>query len=180
MSYMGFCSGNGCKIVCNIEDNGMPKCIILLITHSTSTRPLEHYLIFHCLRRIELFSSATNATHLSKDVQDSAKSSDGKARPLKTLNSRASSTLEREGLLSPCSMPTIDLQVTASHKAARIANAEHGRTSVLFGRAELAQHVLRGPVAPALRVLFKQCFHHSRRDVAGRDGVDADAVGSPF
>ena len=77
-------------------------------------------------------------------------------------------------------MTTIDPQITARHEAARIANAKHRSTPVLLGNTELAEHVLRGPVALALGVLFEQRLDHGGRDVAGRDGVDADAVGAPF
>jgi len=77
-------------------------------------------------------------------------------------------------------MSTINLQITARHKAAGVANAEHSSTPVLFGNTELSKHVLRRPVAPALGVFFKQSLDHGGRDVARRDGVDADAVGTPF
>jgi hypothetical protein len=77
-------------------------------------------------------------------------------------------------------MPPINPQITTRHKAARITNTEHRSTPVLLRHTELAQHVLRRPVAPALGVFFKQSLDHGGRDVAGRDGVDADAVGAPF
>ena len=77
-------------------------------------------------------------------------------------------------------MSTINLQITARHKAARITDAEHRSAPVLFRNTELSQHILRRPVAPTLRVFFEQSFDHGSRDVAGGDGVDADAVGAPF
>lgn len=77
-------------------------------------------------------------------------------------------------------MSTINLKITASHKAARIADAENSRTPVLLRHTQLAQHVLRRPVAPALRVLLEQSLDHGGRDVAGRNGVHADAVAAPF
>ncbi|CAG8672910.1 9586_t:CDS:1, partial [Scutellospora calospora] len=80
----------------------------------------------------------------------------------------------------PSRVSTIDPQIRSRHEAARIANAEHRRTPVLLRNTKLAQHVLRGPVALALGVLLEQRLDHGGRDVAGRDGVDADAVGAPF
>ena len=77
-------------------------------------------------------------------------------------------------------MSAINLQITASHEAARITNTEHSRTSVLLRHTQLAQHILRRPVAPALGVLLEQSLDHSGRDVAGRNGVHADAVAAPF
>ena len=47
-------------------------------------------------------------------------------------------------------------------------------------QTQLAQHIMRGPVAFAVRVLFEQRLHHGGHDVAGRDCVDADAVLAPF
>lgn len=77
-------------------------------------------------------------------------------------------------------MPTINLQVTSSHEAARIADAEHSRASVLLRHTQLAQHILRRPIAPALGVLLEQSLHHRGGDVAGGNGVHADAVAAPF
>ena len=77
-------------------------------------------------------------------------------------------------------MSTINLQITSSHEAARIADAEDSRTSVLLGHTQLAQHVLRRPVTPALGVLLEQSLHHGSRDVAGRNGVYANSIAAPF
>ena len=77
-------------------------------------------------------------------------------------------------------MPSIDPQITTRHKAARITDAKHRSTPVLLGHTEFPQHILRRPVAPALGVFLEQSLDHGGRDVAGRDGVDADAVGAPF
>jgi hypothetical protein len=77
-------------------------------------------------------------------------------------------------------MPPINPQITTRHKAARITDAEHRGTPVLLRHTEFPQHILRRPIAPALGVLFEQSLDHGGRDVAGRDGVDADAVGAPF
>ena len=82
--------------------------------------------------------------------------------------------------LSPRGVSAVNLQITASHEAARIADAEHGRTPVLLGHTQLAQHVLRRPVAPALGVLLEQSLDHGSCDVAGRNCVYADAVAAPF
>lgn len=77
-------------------------------------------------------------------------------------------------------MPTIHPQVRARHETARVADQENTRAAILLGSAQPAQHVLRRPVCPALRVLLEQLLDHGRHDVAGRDGVDADAVGAPL
>ena len=77
-------------------------------------------------------------------------------------------------------MSAINLKITSSHETARITDAEHSRSPVLLRHTQLAQHILRRPVAPALGVLLEQSFHHSGRDVAGRNGVHANAVAAPF
>ena len=103
----------------------------------------------------------------------------------KTLSHRSSSEINSRSSIAsipplPSSMSTINLQITARHKAARITDAEHRSAPVLFRNTELSQHILRRPVAPTLRVFFEQSFDHGSRDVARGDGVDADAVGAPF
>ena len=100
----------------------------------------------------------------------------------KTLSHRSSSEINSRSSIAPLpsSMSTINLQITARHKAARITDAEHSRSPVLLRHTQLAQHILRRPVAPALGVLLEQSFHHSGRDVAGRNGVHANAVAAPF
>lgn len=77
-------------------------------------------------------------------------------------------------------MPTIDLHISTSHEATRIADHEHCGSAKLFWLTQLAEHVLRGPVPPSLRVLLEQRCGHGCDDVAGRDGVDADAELAPF
>lgn len=77
-------------------------------------------------------------------------------------------------------MPTIHAQIAARHEAARITDEEDRRSPVLLRVAEFAQHVLGGPVTPALGVLLEERFHHGGDDVARGNGVDADAVGAPF
>ena len=103
----------------------------------------------------------------------------------KTLSHRSSSKINSLSSIAsipplPSSMSTINLQITARHKAARITDAEHRSAPVLFRNTELSQHILRRPVAPTLRVFFEQSFDHGSRDVARGDGVDADTVGAPF
>lgn len=80
----------------------------------------------------------------------------------------------------PSAMPTIDLQISPGHEAARVADQEHCGASVLLRLAQLAQHILRWPVSSPLRILLEQRFDHGSDDVARRDGVDADAVLTPF
>lgn len=77
-------------------------------------------------------------------------------------------------------MPTINPQIAPRHKATRIAYQKHRGAPILLRRTKLAQHILRRPIALALRVLLEQRFDHGGDDVARRDGIDADAVGAPF
>ena len=77
-------------------------------------------------------------------------------------------------------MPTINPQITARHERAGITDEEDRGAAVLLRHGELAEHVLRGPVAAAVGELLEERLHHGRDDVAGRDGVDADAVVAPF
>lgn len=77
-------------------------------------------------------------------------------------------------------MSAIDAQVAARHEAAGVAEQEHGGTAVLAGLAEPVEHVVLGPLDLALRVLHEERLDHGGDDVAGRDGVDADAVSAPF
>ena len=86
----------------------------------------------------------------------------------------------RRRSLLPSAMPTINPQIAPRHKATRITYQEHRRTSILLRHTQLAQHILRRPIPLALRVLVEQRFYHRGDDVAGGDGVDADAVGSPL
>ena len=77
-------------------------------------------------------------------------------------------------------MTTINSEIASGHEAAGIADEEDASASVFVWVAELAQHILRGPVAASLGVLLEEGLHHLCHDVARRDGVDADAVGTPF
>lgn len=77
-------------------------------------------------------------------------------------------------------MPTIDAQIRTRHEGAGVADQKHGGTAVLFGLAEFVQHVLCRPFAASFWVLYEQGFDHCCYNVAWRDGVDADSVGTPF
>lgn len=77
-------------------------------------------------------------------------------------------------------MPAIDPKISARHEAARIAEQEDGGAAVVLGGAELAEHVLAGPLDLALREPVEQRPHHVRHDVARGDGVDADPVLAPL
>ena len=77
-------------------------------------------------------------------------------------------------------MSTINPQIRSRHEAARITDTEHCGSPVLFRNTQLSQHVLRRPVASALGVFLEESFDHCGCDVAGRDGVHADAVRAPF
>jgi hypothetical protein len=70
--------------------------------------------------------------------------------------------------------------ITTHHKATSITNQKHGRPSVLARFRQPPQHILRRPVRLPLRILLKQCLHHGRDNVPGRDGVDADVVLAPL
>lgn len=77
-------------------------------------------------------------------------------------------------------MASVNPQVASGHEAASIADEEDAGASVFVWVAELAQHILRGPVAASLGVLLEESLHHLSHDIARRNGVDADAVGTPF
>ena len=128
----------------------------------------------------KLISSAINFAHLlGRYILATAQ---GTTIPQKSNRSERSirAPTKSQIPLSPRSVSAINLQITASHEAARIADAEDSRTSVLLWHTQLAQHVLRRPVAPALGVLLEQSLHHGGRNVAGRDGVYANAITAPF
>lgn len=80
----------------------------------------------------------------------------------------------------PRGVATIHAQVAASHEAAGIAEQEDRGATVLLWPGEAAQHVLLGPLVPAVGELDEQLLDHGGDDVAGGDGVDADVVGAPF
>jgi hypothetical protein len=77
-------------------------------------------------------------------------------------------------------MTTIDAQVAASHEAAGVAQQEDGSSTVIFRAAQLAQHVLLGPLGLALRESLEQLLDHLGDDVTGGECVDADAILAPF
>lgn len=80
----------------------------------------------------------------------------------------------------PRTVSTINAHITGRHERAGIANQEHGCSTVLFGLAQLAQHVLSRPLALSLWVLDKQSFHHGCDNVSRRNSVDADSVLAPL
>lgn len=77
-------------------------------------------------------------------------------------------------------MPAVYPHIRPGHEAASITDQKHSRATVFFRRAEAAQHVLRRPVCPAVRILLEQLLDHGGDDVTWRDGVDADSVLAPF
>ena len=77
-------------------------------------------------------------------------------------------------------MPPINPHIAPRHKAARITKQINRRTAILFRPTQLAQHVLLRPLLAPLGVFLEQLFDHRGHDVAGGDGVDADAVRAPF
>src|SRR5687767_9120828 len=83
-------------------------------------------------------------------------------------------------LLLPCSMATIDAQVSAGHEATRIAQQKDSRTAVLLGHAQPAKHIILCPRLATLGKDLEQRLGHGCDDIAGRNGVDTDAVGAPF
>lgn len=80
----------------------------------------------------------------------------------------------------PRSVSAIDSQISARHETAGVAEEEDGSAAVLVGRAEPAEHVLLGPLLSSLGVLDEEVLEHLGEDVAGGEGVDADAVDAPF
>lgn len=77
-------------------------------------------------------------------------------------------------------MASVHPQITARHETACITDQEHCRAPVFLRCAELAQHILRRPVPSPVRELLEERLDHGRDDVAGRYGVDADAVLAPL
>lgn len=80
----------------------------------------------------------------------------------------------------PSSVTSVNADIRTSHEAAGIAHEEDGRATELGRVADAAKHVLAGPLGLALGVYVKQVLQHFGLDVAGRQGVDADAVLAPF
>lgn len=126
-------------------------------------------------------SSAINFAHLlDKSSQPPRNNASTKKQNQARLERSIRAPTKSQIPLSPRSVSTINLQITTSHEAARITDTEYRSTPVLLRHTQLAQHILRRPVASALGVLLEQGLHHSGRDVAGRNGVHADAVAAPF
>lgn len=80
----------------------------------------------------------------------------------------------------PRAMAPIDPQITGRHETTRVANQKHRRATILIRHAQFAQHVLRRPLSPPLRVLLEQLLYHGGHDVTRGDGVDTNAVLAPF
>lgn len=159
----------------------MPCTILYYLPHEA------RYPLCQSTSRHSVFSAAIN---LTTSVVDSAHLLNKSSHPPKsnTFAKKNQARLERsirastesQIPLSPRGVSAINLQITASHKATRIANAEHSRAPVLLRHTQLAQHVLRRPVAPALGILLEQSLDHGSCDVARRNRVYADAVAAPF
>lgn len=77
-------------------------------------------------------------------------------------------------------MPPINPHITPCHKATRITEQKHRRTTVLARTGQTAEHVILGPGLATLGILDEELLHHGGDDVAGRNGVAADLVGAPF
>lgn len=77
-------------------------------------------------------------------------------------------------------MAAVNTEIGASHEAACIAEEEDGSAAELVRHADAAKHVLPSPLGSALGVVVKEVLEHLGQDVAGGEGVDADAVLAPF
>lgn len=66
------------------------------------------------------------------------------------------------------------------HKATGVTEEEHSSSAIFLRFAESVQHIVLGPVLQALGICLEQSGSHGRDDVAWRDGVDADAILTPF
>lgn len=77
-------------------------------------------------------------------------------------------------------MATVYPQIRPSHERARIAKKENCSTTVFLWLGQAAQHILRRPCFPSLRVLLEKLLHHSRHNITWRDCVDANFVLTPF
>lgn len=80
----------------------------------------------------------------------------------------------------PSRVPPIDAQIGARHEAASVAEQEDGGTAVVLGAAQLAEHVLAGPLDLAVGKFVEQRPHHICDNVSGGDGVDANPVLAPL
>ena len=83
-------------------------------------------------------------------------------------------------LFLPACVPAVYTEIGPCHVRACWTEQEHRCAAKVFRLAELAEHVLRGPICAALWVEAKELFDHRGDDVAWRYGVDADAVLAPF
>lgn len=100
-------------------------------------------------------SSAIKFAHLldksSQSPKNNASTKKHQARLERSIRAPTKSQIP----LSPRSVSTINLQITTSHEAARITDTEYRSTPVLLRHTQLAQHILRRPVASALGVLLE-------------------------
>lgn len=82
--------------------------------------------------------------------------------------------------LLPSSVTAVDAEIGASHEGACVAEEEDGGAAILVRHADAAKHVLSSPLGLALGVIVKEVLEHLGQDVAGGEGVDADAILAPF
>ena len=83
-------------------------------------------------------------------------------------------------MLLPASMATINSQVRAGHERTCWTQEEDGCASEIFRSAELAEHVLSGPIDSPFRESLEEFFDHGGDDVARGYGINSDAVFAPF
>jgi hypothetical protein len=80
----------------------------------------------------------------------------------------------------PGSVATVNAQISTSHEAAGITDQKHTSATELVRQRQATEHVFLGPLLLAVGEVVEQVLQHLGHDVAGREGVDADAVGAPF
>ena len=83
-------------------------------------------------------------------------------------------------MLSPASMATINAQVRTGHERTCWAQEEDGGASEIFRSTELSEHVLSGPIDSPFGESLEEFFDHRGDNVAGRYGINSDAVFAPF
>ena len=77
-------------------------------------------------------------------------------------------------------MTTVNAQVGTSHEAAGITDQKDTGATELVRQRQATEHVFLGPLLLAVGEVVEEVLQHLGHDVAGREGVDADAVGAPF
>ena len=80
----------------------------------------------------------------------------------------------------PGSVATVNAQISTSHEAAGITDQKHTSATELVRQRQATEHVFLGPLLLAVGEVVEQVLQHLGHDVAGREGVDADAVSAPF